>query len=164
MKTNIIVRVEGIFNGIYRWGTGFVNSEAYNKWEQFWNTEFPNMDFYFWNYMPRESDSAGALVSVKNCIYMHPMEFNATLVADFTNCRRTLPKEDYKYEYEYAFQSEVDELYRICKAAAEFCGGTFELRTSKEEQVVVPDQMFKYTGEEDYLRNCTKAHPNPYRK
>ena len=59
-------------------------------------------------------------------------------------------------EYNYVFFDELEKLNKICKAAAEYCGGTFILDTTKEFEVEIPEERFDFTDRPTYMKNCAR--------
>ena len=132
------IKVRGIFNGIYEWGNGFKDRETESAWNWFWRVEFPKKRALFWKYADGDDfGGCGHLSSMTGSIYMHPMDFNAVLVAS-SGCVKISPSKDGKDYYNH-FESELRNLKEICDACAEFCGGTFELLISKEFVIETPE-------------------------
>lgn len=120
MKTFIFIR--GYFNGIYTWGRGFTSSAAAEAWKRFWN-DIPEKTF-FWRFLPPRPgrDGSGTLAASGCVIYMHPMDFETVF-----ECRSS-----------YGARFTLDELYRICTAAAQACGGSFTMYASAPTEVEEP--------------------------
>ncbi len=150
----------GTFEGIYTWGGGYINPEKKAAWDRFWLWEFPKKHCTFWKrYVapsPEEFGVCGSLVGTSKAIYMHPMGFYGVFVEGGVTCRRSLPEEDYKYDYTYTFLNELNELREICEECAKYCGGTFTLDTTKEFDIEIPEERFDLTTEEDYLHQCAE--------
>lgn len=122
--------IQGVFNGIYEWGEGFVSYDIQQAWNWFWKVEFPKRHFLFWKYAEGDDfGGCGHLSGLCGSIYMHPMNFKATLVSD-TGVVKISPCEG--KDYICSFASEIRELKKICDEAAEYCGGQFVLYISPE--------------------------------
>jgi hypothetical protein len=50
----------------------------------------------------------------------------------------------------------LEKLNEICKAAAEWCGGTFTLDATKEFEVEIPEERFDFTDRLNYMKNCAR--------
>jgi hypothetical protein len=166
MATKKAINYYGTFHGLYEWGKGWVSSEAREKWEYWWNNIFPTMRTIRWkSYIPsNEPGVCGSLVSSSNAIYMHPMAFYGTFVSGGVISGCSLPEEDYKYDYKYVFLGELEELDEICKAVAEYCGGSFVMDTTAEFDIVIPNERYVFTDKTDYLHNCAERKESPYYK
>jgi len=141
------ITINGVFNGIYEWGRGFMSREIADKWNWFWSVEFRKTDHLFWKYADGDMDfgECGILSCNSGSIYMHPMDFNAVLVSSM-GCICTKRGDDGK-EYITQFESEIKHLKEICDACAEFCGGSFTLYISPEYPIEVVRPEEEYTGE-----------------
>lgn len=151
----IAIKFNGIFNGLYYWGQGYKNSDVARKWEMFWKYEFPRLKSVFWTYAPPKDNygSCGNLVSTGAAIYMHPMDFKGVFVG--TSGVSTSTYVDGQ-KYSCTFGSLMAELKEICDACAEYCGGTFNLRISKEFEFEAPDYLHdlkEFTNEDDYPKD-----------
>lgn len=154
------VQIRGEFYGIYEWGRGYVFAEMKEKWDYFWNVKLSERWPGFWKYVKgNEYGEAGSLVSVNEAIYLHPMTFNAVLATNNGNAIRMLPEDGYKNEYHSSFASEIYELNELCKECAEYCGGRFELFTTKEQQIETLADFVSYDNEIKYLMNMVKKVP-----
>ena len=146
-------KVNGVFNGIYEWGRGFMSRGMASKWDWYWKVEFPKKGYIFWKYAEGNGfGECGNLVCTNGSIYMHPMEFNSVLVAS-GGCIHISTGSDKKRYYNH-FESVLRELKEICDDCAAFCGGTFDLYVAKEFAIETPDLRelidYKEIGEGEY--------------
>ena len=134
------IKVNGVFNGIYKWGKGYESAVIAGKFKDFWKYEFPNLNPLFWKYAePKEIGECGILCRSTGggAIYMHPMDFTTILIAS-SGCSISSMGTDGKMYYNH-FDNEVSELYEACVACAEYCGGSFNLNVSKEFVIDTPE-------------------------
>lgn len=146
-------KVNGVFNGIYEWGRGFMSRNMESKWDWYWKVEFPKKGYIFWKYANNYGfGECGYLVCTDGSIYMHPMEFNSVLVAS-GGCVCSSMGSDNKRYYNH-FESALRELKEICDDCAAFCGGTFDFFISKEFAIETPELRelvdFKEIGRKGY--------------
>jgi len=143
----------GTFNGLYGWGEGWTR-ETQAKWDEFWRTQFPKMADYHWlRYIPGNGfGECGTLCGRDINVYMHPMAIYGYMSEGGVSCGAYVDGE----EYNYVFYDELEKLNEICKAAAEWCGGTFTLDTTKEFEVEIPQERFDFTDKGAYMKNCAK--------
>lgn len=114
-----VIRVAVNFNNVYEWGRGFKDAEAANKWDSFWKNLDVHVCPIFWQYCPpKESYSCGHLVSNAGSFYVHPMDMDTVLKTSSNGLR-----------------SELLELEKICKGAAEAVGGTAEVVLTEAVEV-----------------------------
>ena len=148
-----ITQIRGNFHGIYEWGNGYVSMEMKRKWDEFWEVKLREHHPFFWKYIKGDDFSSGSLVSTYNAIYMHPMSINAVFSQGGGCSHKTFPDDEHKKDYRTYFTSEINELNKLCKACAEYCGGTFELFTTKEAEIDEPETNFKkFENEETYVK------------
>ena len=154
METKKSIHYYGTFNGIYEWGKGWLSMPIKAKWDEFWLNEFPKYKNYRWIMAipPADEYDGWRLVGRANVIYMHPMGFYGMMFENGITCGSYINGK----EYRYVFYDDLEKLNEICKAAAEYCGGTFTLDTTKEFDIVQPEERFKFGTKEDYLPNCAK--------
>ena len=159
MSKKRAINYYGTFKGIYEWGRGFVSTLAQYKWEQYWKCVFPTKHHCHWKTYVQGSGfgECGSLMGISKAIYMHPMAFYGVFVEGGVSKGCSLPEENHKYEYSYVFYEDLKELEEICKDAAEYCGGSFELETSKEFEVEVPEANIELTTQEDYMHKCASV-------
>ena len=152
MDRKYAVSIKGEFSGIYEWGNGFKDRNMADTWNWFWRVEFRKKRYLFWKYSEGDDfGGCGHLSSISGSIYMHPMDFSATLISTGgCVCISSVEGKDY-YNH---FQSELRELKKICDECAEFCGGHFTLRVSPEFRVEVPRPDKDYAEIEDYAKEC----------
>lgn len=100
-----IYRIKGQFEGIYRWGVGYITYEQMRKWELFWSIQqktywtcFTKFEHGFTNHY---------LVSTWGSCYLHPDCFNLVL--------------------ENPSEGLLRELKEICENCAKECNGTFKM-------------------------------------
>ena len=131
--------IHGKFDGIYEWGKGFKNKAVMDRWNEFWNTLYKTRKQYiWWRYADGYDFSrCGYLSCNYGSIYMHPMDFKVLLVMD-NKCRSISGGRDGKKYYSH-FDSVISELKRMCDDCAEYCGGGFSMKATKEFQIEVPD-------------------------
>ena len=143
----------GTFNGLYEWGRGWTY-EMQAKWDEFWRTQFPKMADYHWlRYIPGNGfGECGTLCGRDINVYMHPMAIYGYMSEGGVSCGAYVDGQ----EYNYVFYDELEKLNEICKAAAEWCGGTFTLDTTKEFEVEIPQERFDFTDKGAYMKNCAK--------
>jgi hypothetical protein len=153
METKRFIHFYGTFNGLYKWGSGW-DGIMQAKWDEFWRTQFPKMADYQWvRYIPGDGfGECGTLCGTDINVYMHPMAIYGFM------CEGGLSMGGYAdgVEYNYVFLDELEKLNEICKAAAEWCGGTFTLDTTKEFEVEIPEERFDFTDRLNYMKNCAK--------
>ena len=142
------ITINGIFKGIYEWGKGFKDCETARKWNWFWAVEFPkNKDGFgrlFWKYSEGDDfGGCGHLSCIGGNIYLHPMNFNATLIASGCACISHIDGKEY-YNH---FGGALKELKEICDECAEYCGGSFQLNISQEFEVEIPRPTIEFTNE-----------------
>lgn len=112
------------FNNIYGWGEGYLRDTA-EKSRMFWNVEFPKMKNCYWRLLPSEGfGDCEQLVTTSGSVYFHPMGFSTVLKSSGGYCIRN-GKKDYFFC--------IDELEKICKAYAEYLGGSYTMNTSEKE-------------------------------
>lgn len=143
----------GTFNGLYGWGEGWTR-ETQAKWDEFWRTQFPKMANYQWvRYIPGNGfGECGTLCGRDINVYMHPMAIYGYMSEGGVSCGAYVDGQ----EYNYVFYDELEKLNEICKAVAEWCGGTFTLDTTKEFEVEIPQERFDFTDKGAYMKNCAK--------
>jgi hypothetical protein len=122
------------------------------KWNWWWRVEFPKKDYIFWKYADGDDfGGCGQLSTIGGSIYMHPMNFNATLLnTGGCRCISLVDGQDYFVH----FASEVRELKKICDECAEFCGGQFFLNISPEFRVEIPEPELEYEKLDNYAKEC----------
>lgn len=152
MATRKAINFYGTFVGLYEWGKGWVSHNAKEKWDFWWKYEFPKVASYKWHtYLPGNGlGECGRLVGNSNVIYMHPMAIYGTFVEGGISCGCYINDKHYKY----VFYDDLESLNEICKAVAEYCGGTFVLDTTKEFEIVIPNERHDFVSKEDYMVNC----------
>lgn len=165
MATTRFIHFYGTFKNLYEWGRGWTY-EMEARWNEFWMTQFPKMSSFRWlRYIPGSGfGECGTLCGRDINIYMHPMGIYGYMSEGGVSCGASLPEEGYKYDYNYVFYDELEELNKICKAAAEWCGGTFTLDTTKEFRVEIPEERHIFTDKATYLHECCERKENPYYK
>lgn len=153
MAKTRFIHFYGTFNGLYEWGRGWTYAMQ-AKWDEFWRTQFPKMANYQWlRYIPGDGfGECGTLCGRNINIYMHPMAIYGYMSEGGVSCGGYADG----VEYNYVFLDELEKLNEICKAAAEYCGGTFVLDTTKEFEVEIPEERFDFTDRETYMKNCAK--------
>ena len=153
MTTTRLIHFYGTFKGLYEWGKGW-SRETMEKWNEFWREEFPKMADYQWiRYIPSDEPGiCGTLCGRDINIYMHPMAIYGYMYENGFSCGAYVGDD----MYNYAFYDELEKLNEICKAAAEWCGGTFTLDTTKEFRVEVPEERFIFKEKDTYLKNCAE--------
>lgn len=156
METKKAVHYYGAFSGIYDWGRGWVSMSIKAKWDEFWRCEFPKYaKGYAWFKVLPPSDDYGdcwRLVGHGNVIYLHPMAFYGMMFENGLTRGSNVNGKEYKW----VFYDDLAELNKICKAVAEYCGGSFVLDTTKEFEIVQPEERFDFTSKEDYMENCAE--------
>lgn len=151
MATKKAVKFYGEFKGIYKWGVGFINLEVKRKWDEFWEFVFPTIRHCFWrNCIIGDWGEANRLVSTSAAVYLHPMSFNGIFVDNGICSQKLLDDKVYQYH----FKSLVCELDEICKQAAEYCGGTFTMYSTKEFDIKIPEEEFEVVNDDSYILNC----------
>ena len=153
MATTRFIHFYGTFNNLYSWGSGWTSAmEA--KWDEFWRTQFPKMADYHWlNYVPgRGFGECGTLIGNNINVYMHPMGIYGYMSEGGVSCGGYVDGQ----AYNYVFLDELEKLNEICKAVAEYCGGTFTLDTTKEFEVEIPEERFVFTDRDTYIKNCAR--------
>ena len=153
MKTARFLHFYGTFNGLYEWGSGWTY-EMQEKWDEFWLTQFPKMADYHWlRYIPgRGFGECGTLCGRDINVYMHPMAIYGYMSEGGVSCGAMRDG----VEYNYVFLDTLEKLNEISKAAAEWCGGTFTLDTTREFEVEIPDERFIFSDPDTYIKNCTR--------
>jgi len=143
----------GTFNGFYKWGEGWTR-ETWAKWDEFWLTQFPKMSNYQWvRYIPGNGiGECGTLCGRDINVYMHPMAIDGYMSERGVSYGAYIDGQGYNY----VFYDALEKLNEICKAAAEWCGGTFTLDTTKEFEVEIPQERFFFTDASTYMKNCAK--------
>jgi hypothetical protein len=144
------ITINGVFNGIYEWGQGFKDRNIADKWNRYWKVEFPkNKDGFgklFWKYADGDDfGGCGHLSCIGGNIYMHPMNFTTTLIA---NGGARISHIDGKDYYNH-FSNELRELKEICDECAEFCGGSFQLYISPEFEIEVTRPTIEFSEDLD---------------
>lgn len=159
MSKKRAINFYGSFNGIYEWGTGYVSTLAQFKWKEYWEKVFPTKNHCHWNIYVKGNNygGCGSLIGLSNAIYMHPMAIYGVFVERGVSMGCSLPEEDHKYHYSYVFYEELEELRKICTEAAEYCGGSFTLETSKEFEMEAPEANIEMTTMEDYMHKCASV-------
>ena len=153
MAKTRFIHFYGTFNGLYGWGEGWTR-EMEAKWDEFWRTQFPKMaDFRWIRYIPGNGfGECGTLCGRNINVYMHPMAIYGYMSEGGVSCGTYVDGQ----EYNYVFYDELEKLNEICKAAAEWCGGTFTLDTTKEFEVEIPQERFDFTDKDAYMKNCAQ--------
>ena len=153
MAKTRFIHFYGTFNGLYAWGEGWTR-EMEAKWDEFWRTQFPKMaDFRWIRYIPGNGfGECGTLCGRNINVYMHPMAIYGYMSEGGVSCGTYVDGQ----EYNYVFYDELEKLNEICKAAAEWCGGTFTLDTTKEFEVEIPQERFDFTDKDAYMKNCAQ--------
>ena len=153
MTTARFLHFYGTFKGLYEWGKGW-SRETMEKWDEFWMNEFPKMaDFHWLRYIPGKGfGECGTLCGMNINVYMHPLAIYGYMSENGFSCGAYVGDD----MYNYAFYDELEKLNEICKAAAEWCGGTFTLDTTKEFRVEVPEERFIFKEKDTYLKNCAE--------
>lgn len=156
MSKKRAINYYGTFKGIYEWGRGFVSTLAQYKWDEYWRCIFPTKNYCHWYSYVKGNDygGCGSLIGLSKAIYMHPMAIYGVFVEGGVLNGCSLPEEDNKYLYTYAFYDDLEELRKICSEAAEYCGGSFVLETSKEFEIEIPAADIELTSQSDYMHNC----------
>lgn len=127
---DIIYQVKGKYTGLYEWGKGWVSSEAKDRWDEFWGSK---MHCTYWSVCKsKDSFSSDYLVGLHGCIYNHPMDFTSYLSGDGP---------DSMGNSQTGF---LDDLYKVCSEAAEYCGGGFKFYVGKVDDVK-GDRTVAYT-------------------
>ena len=154
MATTRFIHFYGTFNGLYEWGGGWITPSKQAKWDEFWRSQFPKMSNFRWlRYIPGNGfGECGTLCGKDINIYMHPMGIYGYMSEGGVSCGAYVDGE----EYNYVFLDELDKLNEICKAAAEYCGGTFTLDTTKEFEATRPQEREDITDRETYIKNCAR--------
>ena len=114
---NVIYKVHGVFGNLYFWGKGWDNINKKIAWDSFWhNLENDKKNkAIFWSFAEKnDSNKSQYLFGIQGSIYLHPMDFNFYGVDGHSS-------DDNKTPY------WITELYKLCTACAETCGGTFEM-------------------------------------
>lgn len=122
MKTNIIY-IKGTFHGLYKWGEGW-SEETRAIWKNYWQNAYG----IFWKYFCHKQYSSNEidyLVCNGGSLFLHPMNFSGGLFGGGVKCNG-------KY-----FESQIDELKRLCEECAKVCGGTFTMEVSDEIPIEV---------------------------
>lgn len=153
MAKTRFIHFYGTFNGLYKWGEGWTR-EMKAKWEEFWRTQFPKMANYQWvRYIPGNGFGVCGTLCGRNInVYMHPMAIYGYMSEGGVSCGAYIDGQ----EYNYVFYDELEKLNEICKAAAEWCGGSFVLDTTKEFEVEIPQERFDFTDKDAYMKNCAQ--------
>ena len=153
MTTTRFLHFYGTFKGLYEWGRGW-DAIMERKWNDFWLTQFPKMANYQWlRYVPGDGfGTCGTLCGRNINVYMHPMAIYGYMTEGGVSCGTTIDGK----EYNYVFADELAKLNEICKAAAEWCGGTFTLDTTKEFEGAIPEERFDFTDKKTYIKNCAR--------
>ncbi len=154
MTTARFIHFYGTFTGLYEWGKGWVSQTIRRKWDEFWRVEFPKMADYQWiRYVPgNDYGVCGTLCGRDINVYMHPMAIYGYMSEGGLSCGAYVGED----EYNYVFYDDLEKLNEICKAAAEYCGGSFVLDTTKEFRVEVPEERFILTDKDTYMKNCAE--------
>lgn len=107
--TKTIYRIKGQFEGIYRWGVGFIRFYQMCQWERFWGYHRGT----HWSCFNKSEagQSLHYLVSTYGSCYLHPDCFNLVL--------------------EDPSESVLRELKEICNKCAFECEGTFKMEYTK---------------------------------
>jgi hypothetical protein len=154
MAKTRFIHFYGTFKDLYEWGRGWASMSVKAKWDEFWRCEFPKMANYQWvKYIPGNGfGECGTLCGRDINVYMHPMAIYGYMSEGGVSCGGYADG----VEYNYVFFDELEKLDKICKAAAEYCGGTFILDTTKEFEVEIPEERFDFTDRPNYMKNCAR--------
>lgn len=128
MAKETLIRIRGVWNDIYGWGTGYYSQEKYLAWKNFWQnpTLKDGKKPIFWKAFIEDKGYCDNeyLVTTSGSIYLHPM--------DFTTILKSCGVSDGNGNH---FKSEIDELKNLCEVVAEKCDGTFTMEYSEEISV-----------------------------
>lgn len=110
-----IYRIKGQFDGIYRWGVGFITHHQMRKWELFWSIQ----QKIYWTCFTKDygyGNPTHYLVSTYGSCYLHPDCFNLVL--------------------ENPSEGVLRELHEICEECAKECDGTFTMEYTTHTIVI----------------------------
>ena len=110
MRT-IITKVRVDFEGIYEWGTGFIDDHKYRLWHLYWSTKCKGI---FWNVLSKQEygQISHFIVSTYGGGYMHPDNFTIFVEGGVSP------------------NGAIKELEELCQRCAEECGGKVQILVS----------------------------------